>query len=374
MPDFGFNKDSLKSGLNLVKTVKPTVGDISFRFTDKGLTLFSFDNRRHIRVEVRPETLDGVGDSFLSDEFYVFVDKVAVFNTELDKLSICVNDESLDIKAFGGGQTRRSTLKKRSVKNKRPTIPELPRIETTRLPKKLFDELLRTVSCSASIKEGKTEDDMRTMQVHFYPEGYAMTSTRYHASVSSYEGLSLDASIISADIPSIRSFISRVEGDGLLFGQDKNKIYFIDNDTKSFLSLSKVASDKPKFDFKQEEYTTHVVVDQELLLKNLQWASLVVERTKRISVKAVKTGDSGSLILSCQKQEADGIPVDFRKGEKLDLDIPVDKLLHIVGFIDGKVLIKYGHPSIPYMMEITSISEDASVNSFHYIASMRPNE
>lgn len=376
MPEYTFNNSTVKSGLGLVKTVKPVAGDISFRFSETGMTLFSYDNRRYIRVEVSPSGSDKFDGSYRSSEFFVFVDKTAVFSSDLETLSVSVSEDALNLKAFGGGQTRKSALKKRSVKNKRPSIPEFPKVETIELKRDLFDSLLRSVSCSASIKDGKTEDDMRTMQVHFYPEGYAMSSTRFHASVSSFDGLNLDTSIISADIPAIRSFISKVKSEIVHFGQDNNKIYFMDIESKSFLALSKIASEKPKFDLKKDEYSINMVVDQELLLKNLQWASLVIERTQRISLIASKDSDdtTGSLTISCQKQEADGIPVTFIKGGSMNLDVPVDKLLHIIGFISDKVMIKYGHSSIPHMIEISSFSDDQTIRSSHYVASMRSND
>lgn len=377
MAEFEFTRDALKRGLNMVKTVKPSVGDFSFSFSGKGLTLFSFDNRRYIRVEVEPSNSVVAEPDYRSDEFYIFIDKTAIFDTELDNIHISVNDAALNVKASGGGQTRRSSLKKRSTKNRRPPVPKFPDLDFFDVNKATFDEVLRTVSCSASVKEGKTEDDMRTMQVHFHNNGYATSATRYHASYVQIDGLDIDASIISADIPAIRSFISKIQNDSIGFAQDKDKIYFADLATRSFLALSKIAAEKPKFELLGGDFGTQITVDQELLQRNLKWAALVVERTQRVTLSAVRSdpdSDQGSLVISFQKQEADGIPVTFVSGQSLQVDVPIDKLTHIVGYTEEKVIIKHGHSMNSALLEISSQSEKLSVKSHHYLASMKSNE
>lgn len=376
MAEYSFARETLKRGLNIVKTIKPAVGDFSFSFSESGLTLFSYDNRRFVRAEVTPAESSDIQSGFSSDEFYIFIDKVAVFDTELDNILISVNESSLDLKASGGGQTRRSTLKKRSTKNRRPPVPKFPSLDFTQIQKTSFDELLRTVSCSASIKEGKTEDDMRTMQVHLYGNGYATSATRYHASYASVDGLNIETSIISADIPIIRSFLSKVSCETIGFAEDKDRIYFSDISTRTFLALSKIASDKPQFQSLGGNFNTHVLVDQDLFLRNLRWASMVVERTQRVTLRAHKSDpdtDSGFLVISFQKQEADGIPVTFVNGKNLEVDVPIDKLTHIVGYTEDKVSIKFGHSQNPSILEVSSQSDKLLVKSSHYLASMKAN-
>lgn len=375
MSDFHFAKDVLKRSLNLVRTVKPSVGDVSFRFTNDGLTLFSFDNRRYVRVEVKPAETENVPEDFQSDEFYIFLEKVGIFETELDSIKISVKDESLDIKTSGNGQSRKSSLKKRSVKSKRPDVPEFPNVDLQEFSKSSFDELLRCISCSASIKDGKTEDDMRIMQVHFYDNGYVVSSTRYHASVASVIGINLNTSIISADIPAIRSFLSKMDNDKISFGQDSNKIYFVDSNSRSFLALSKVAGEKPEFQPMVDGFEDQIVIDRELLLRNLNWATLAIERTQRITIEANKSGDdSGNLVISFQKQEADGIPISVVKGNGFKIDVPLDKISHIINFIDNNVSIKYGNPKSSTMLEISSGDNSGDVKCIHFITTMKNNE
>jgi hypothetical protein len=376
MPEYDFPRETLRRGLNIAKTIKPSVGDVSFSFTDRGLTLFSFDNRRYVRVEVVPGSTSEVDTGYESDEFYIFLDKTAIFDTELDNIIIDVNESSLDVKAIGGGQTRRSSLKKRSTKSRRPDVPSFPRVEFVECPKSSLDELLRCVSCSASVRDGKTEDDMRTMQIHFYDNGFATSSTRYHASLVTSEGINYNASIISADIPLIRSFFSKIDNDQVGFGQDKDKIYFADLKSRSFLCLSKIATERPTFQRISDDFSTSIVVDQELLMRNLRWSALVVERTQRISLIASKNSDddSGTLVISFQKQSADGIPIKFLRGDELRVDLPVDKLMHIVSFLEKTVVFKFGHSKSPPILELSSGSDDSTVQSWHYIASMKANE
>ena len=375
MPKFTFQSSELKKGFGLARVVKPETGDFCLRFTRQSLTVFSYDARRYVRVEIPCGDSDVTDDAYSSSEFYILVDRIALFDSDLDSVTFTVNEKSLGIKAFGGEQIRKASLKKRSPRSRRPSIPDPPSCDdVSTVPREGLDQLLRQVSCSAQVKETKTEEDMRVNQVHFYPsDGCAVSSARYFGSVAYMDGMSLDLSIVSSDIPAIKAFCNKVDGDAVVLGQDDKALYVMDPDTASFMSLSKVSGKKPPLRLLDDEgFDTVLVIDQERLSKSLGWAQLAIEGTQRMSFRASKdSGEEGTIELYNASQEISQLPVRFLKGSALKADFPVRFFFSMTKFVDGDVSLKYGHKDAPTILGISQHEVNGSVRSTHYLQSMR---
>jgi len=222
---------------------------------------------------------------------------------------------------------------------------------------------------------------MRVMQVHFYESGHAVSSTRFHGSLIKLEDVRINTSIVSSDIPFIRSFCSKVDGEFVEFGQDENKIYFLDGKSGSFLTVSKIDTKKPPLKIiPSDGFSQEVRINQSKLLQNLKWAALVIERTQRVTLSFIK-GDrnDGSLSLIFSQQESEGLPVTFIKGSNFSLDIPINIFMHVVTYLEGEVVFRYGHSDNSYasVIEVSSHveeedeSEPRKLQDLHYLTSMR---
>ncbi len=312
----------------------------------------------------------------MSSEYYVMTDRTALFDSDLETTAFSVNEKSLSVKASGGDQERKAILKKRSPRSRRPAVPGIlncPSLST--VDRSVFDQLLRQVSCSAQIKETKTEEDMRVNQVHFYPEqGCAMSSARYYGSVVYMDGMSLDLSIVSSDIPSIKAFCSKLTGESVDLAQDDRSLYVKDPSNGSFLALSKVSAKKPPLHLLDDDgFDTVVVVDQGQLSKSLGWAQLAIEGTQRMGLKAVRgpSGSEGQMEFYNSDQELSQLPAHFLKGDRIQADFPVRFFFSISKFIEGEVSLQFGHADSPTVMGVSQRDPDGSVRSTHYLQSMR---
>lgn len=368
MPKFNFKSEELRKALTTAKIVKPETKDLSFTFSDKYLTIFSFDNRRYLCSRI-PVDNHNASPDWSSSEFYITVDRVSLFESELSDFSISVSDQSLTITTSNGEQSRKASLKKRSIKSRRPSVPAVPNIEFVEVGCKDFIQLLNEVSCSASVKETKTEEEMRINQVHFYQEsGHAISRSRYFGSVSYLSGLSLDVSIVSNDIPLIKSFCSKIT-DTVKVGSDKTRHFFVDPDTNSVLSISRISSKKPILKLiDNDKFQTIFVTDKEQLLKNLNWAQTAIEGTQRINIKA--NSDDEKIHLYNGSDEISSFPTSFSKGKSIDADFPVRHLYSIVRHVEGNVAFAFHHEENKPILGIFSSESNGPVKSVHYVSSM----
>ena len=372
MPRFTFKPEDLRMVLSLARVVKPETKDLSFTFSSESLVVFSFDKRRYSCARV-PVQAEGAADGWVSSEFYITLDRTALFESDLTSISVTVNDKSLVVNATDGDQARMASLKRRSVRSRRPPVPRLPPVSFLDVGTADMDALLSQVSCSAMVKETKTEEEMRVHQVHFYGEsGHVCSTARYHGSVARLDGLSLDVSVVSSDIPMIKSFCSRIPGDVVRVGHDGSHLYFNDPVTGSFMALSRVSSRKPPVSsIDPSGFKTVLVADQAQLLKNLGWAQLAIEGTQRISFRAQKSndGDAGELELLHGLEEVSRFPVRFLKGSALSADFPVRFLHSIVKHVDGDVVMGFDHPEAPKVLGVYS-SNGGPIHYAHYLMSM----
>ena len=249
-------------------------------------------------------------------------------------------------------------------------MPSRPHISGSTLRASGFEELIRQVSCSALVKETKTDEDMRVNQVHFYPdESCAVANARFYASVATMPGLSLDLSVVSADLPLIRSFCARLGDSDVVVGRDKSHLFISDPATGSCVSFSRVSSVKPPLHLAPEAgYQVIMSVDRDQFVKSLTWCAMAVEGTQRISFRA--SGEKMDLLNG--SQEVSSLPVSFVAGAELSADFPVKTLGGIVKYLgDGRALLKYGNPKFPDVLEIAEESADGSVRARHFVSSMK---
>lgn len=373
MPKFTFKPEDLRLVLSLARVVKPETKDLSFTFSSDALTVFSFDKRRYSCARVFVEDRSSVEDGWRSPEYYITLDRVALFESDLTSVSISVNDKSLTVNATDGDQARKASLKRRSVRSRRPAVPGPPSVAFHEVPTLDLDALLAQVSCSAMVKETKTEEEMRVHQVHFYGDsGHASSNARYHGSIARIEGLGLDMSVVSSDIPVIKGFCSRIPGEVVRIGHDDTRLYLMDPSTGSFMGLSKVASRKPPLSVLDTDgFKTVLVADQSQLLKNLGWAQLAIEGTQRLSFRAKKGGgEEGELELLHGSEEISRFPVRFVKGDSLSADFPARFLHSIVKHVDGDVAMGFDHPEAPKVLGVYRHGSDGPVKYAHYLMSM----
>jgi len=375
MPKFSFQPEDLKRALALARTVKPETGDFCFKFASDSLIIFSFDRRRYVCSRV-PATPDKpVEPDFQSPDYYVTLDRTALFDSDLTSVTVSVNEKSMSVSATDGDQTRNASLKRKAVRSKRPPVPSAPDLPSVSVQTAAFEALLHQVSCSALVKETKTEEEMRVNQVHFYADdGCACSSARYYGSAVYLDGLGLDLSVVSSDIPALKSFCSKSVSDVVSVSQDKSRLYLSDPVSGSFLALSRVATKKPPLSVLDPDgFQTVIVADHSQLLKNLGWAQLAIEGTQRLGFRASRPGGSevGEVVLWSESAELSRFPVRFLKGDGLSADFPVRFFHSLVKHVDGDVSLGFSHPDAPTVLGVFPTQPDQSVRYVHYLQSMR---
>jgi hypothetical protein len=377
MPKFTFDSAELKRGFAMAKIAKPETGDFCLQFLSASLVIFSSDKRRYTRVQIPVKSTDGVDIDFHSDEFFLLADKIALFDSNLESVAITVNDKSLSIVASGGGQSRQATLKKRSISSRRPKMPAaLSMAPTCVLPTDEFGELLRQVSCSALIKETKSDEARRINQVHFYPDkNAAVSNARYYESVAFLPGMQADISLVSDDLPQTKSFCNLCSDKNIQLLQDNSRLYILEPSTGSFLALSKINTQKPPFSILDDAgFTACAEIDKAQLSDSLKWAVLAIEGTQRLSFRASRHNNDapdGTVELSSGAQELSHLPIKFIRGKELNADFPVRFFASIIGYLDeGEVCLKFGHPTLPTILQISQ-KVAGVVQSHHYLQSMK---
>ena len=366
---FIFDSEVLGRAFSIAKIVKPISGDFAMKFRGGDLTIYSSDKRRYACVTVAAKDVEDVDGDYESEEFYITSDRQTMLDSDLPTITLTVDSKTIRVRAEGDGQVRNATLKKRSDTSKRQPIPKFPDINNARaFSSKDFEDLLHQVSCSAQVKETKTEEDMKVNQVHFYPEVSSATSdARFFQSQVELFGLNLDLSIISSDIPLIRTFCAKNPDSDILIFQDNSHLYLSDLEHRSIVCFSRIVSNKPEFEVIKQECPCVIHVDRSKFLKALQWAAMTIEGTQRVSVSTLI--DQSVMILKHNGDELSRFPIDLISGDGVNGDYPVKILLGMINHInDDKIVLKYGH----YETVLEISGETARpVKSRHFIASMK---
>jgi hypothetical protein len=366
-----FPARSLKATLRASKVVKPETKDITIRIDGDVLTMFAYDKRRYVVSRIAG------GDNIdSSSDFFLHIDKTSILDSDLETIVVSMKEGSMTVKAEGGGQSRSATLKSRSVNSRRPRIPTLPSVDLMPVKTKEFEWLLRQLSCSALVKETKTEDDMRANQIHFYSELRVAGSTAgYYGTIVLTPDIALDLSIISSDIPIIRAFCSSLSCDSIYIGQDLHHVFLVDRATNSFLALGKVRGSKPPMQFPDMgQFKIAFSVPKDVITRSLEWSSTAIDGTQRVTFNISRSdlsSPAGEAVLSA-KEELTRFPVSFLSGSSFCTDLPIRYLSSIVGYIEEDVVFHFGHEEMPTVLGLSSSSgRNASMKAMHFVNSMK---
>jgi hypothetical protein len=368
-----FDPDDLRRGLSVAKLVKPLTNDFILKVTGGNLVIYSYDKRRCARAEVRP--MKPIASDYESEEHFLPADRQAFLDSELTALSLSITDKGMLIKTEGAKQSRQATIKKKAELSRRPPMPARPTFEAeASLPARDLEELLRQVSCSALVRETKTEEDMRVNQVHFYPdESCAVANARFYATMATLAGMKIDLSIVSADLPLMKSFCSKLGGHPVLIGQNSKHLFVSDPNTGSYLTFSRVASKKPPLSLLPEQGHEIIInIARDQLAKCLSWAAMAIEGTQRLTLSAIAdAAGSGTMEFLNGKQEISTMPVEFKAGKRFSADFPVKYLAGIVRYLgEGHACLKFAHPAAPTILEITE-QTDGAAKARHFIQAMK---
>ena len=175
-------------------------------------------------------------------------------------------------------------MKRRSDSSKRPKITGSPDSSSfSRVSASIFEDVLRQVSCSALVKETKTDEDMRINQIHFYADpdapgsAYVTSNARFYATVVKVGHLGINFSMVSSDIPAARAFCSRAAGD-VLIGVEGNAVRVVDPVTGSWIAFAKVQGDRPALSVPDGSCKTSITVQREDFRKAVKWCSIRMAR------------------------------------------------------------------------------------------------
>ena len=312
-----FDPNDLRHGLAVAKLVKPITNDFTLKVQDGSLIIYSYDKRRCARAEIRP--LKAIPQDFVSDEYFLPSERQAFLDSELTAITLSITDKGMTVRTEGGKQSRTASIKKKAELSRRPPIPVRPTlVAASTLRACDFEELLRQVSCSALVRETKTEEDMRVNQVHFYPEKEcAVANARFYASTAALPGMNIDLSIVSADLPLMKAFCSKFSDKSIQIGQNSKHLFIIDPATGSHVLFSRVVSNKPPFSMIPEDGHEIVMsIDRDQLSKTLGWAVMAIEGTQRLTLVANSDNSDGQGTIDFfnGKQEIGSMSVGFQKG------------------------------------------------------------
>jgi hypothetical protein len=366
---FVFSSKAVGDGFTMARIVKPEAGDFCMRFEKDGLVIFSYDKRRYVRSQVSYVSSD-VPKDFRSEEFYVTPERTSLFDSDLDSVTVKINDASLSVKAEGNGQSRQASLKRRAKRSKRTAVPDgvVPASSESVLSvrKDAIEDILGHLLCSAVV--GKTEEEMRINQIHFYSsERCAVSMTRFYGTVVRLDSVDVpDFSIIGTDAPAIRTFSSKASVGLLQFSQDKNRLYV--SDGLSCLSLTRVSGKRPPVALADNSlFSFSAVIQKDQLAKALSWAGTVVQDEGTSRVRFQSDGDR--LVMNYNNEKISDFGLAHERGQ-LDADFQVKYFKHVIDHIDGDVRVSYNHPQDPTLMCLSPKDQPPGFSVFHYMKAM----
>lgn len=361
----------LTTALALARIVKSDSGDLAIRVEGKSISFFSYDKRRFVVSRVNAN-----GDSVPLGDHYISLDRIQILESGLESVSLSMSGNSMTITSDGGGQSRTAVLKSRAPGSRRPPIPSIPadvKLEHS-IKSSELDWILRQLSCSALVKETKTDEDMRINQVHFFGDAKCSTSsTGYHVTAVRASNIDLDLSIVSSDIPAIRAFCTKCHGDVIVVSSNDKHIFFSDVRTNSFLALSRISSKRPALSLPDHDgFKNAFVADGQIVTQNAEWASMAIEGTQRVTFSVSRFADGSGEVKLIHGQELSKFPVRFLSGEGFSADFPIRYISSVLSYIDGQVLFRFSHKDVETLLCISGYPDrNDGLSSSHYMQCMR---
>ncbi len=350
--------------LNVASIIRPVSNFIVLNFRPGYIMLHSSDRRRTSYAKIFIDT-HVESDS----EFILPFERRGVLDSKLDTSEFSISSSQMQIKSGGSGQNKNVVIKKRSTTSK-PIQASFPSFDTLfSIPKKILDEALRQVSCSALVKETKSDDDMRINQIRFMSSESALYSfARFFASTVYVDSPIKDCSIVSSDIPIIRSFISKIESDSISIGLNESNTFFSSEDKSFILSVSKIPSKPHPFSpFDNSLFKSRITVNTPSLSSSLDWIIKASDSGQRVTLES----DSENLRFVQSKDELSSIPILSHDGDHIHMDFPASILKSIISYVNSSSTdLMYGHPTMKTLLCVPSTSDN--IKSFHYLQSMKP--
>lgn len=367
MPKFSFDAPRIKHALGVAKIVKPVDNDIFLRFSGPHAIFTSSDKRHKSFCRVEANESDAESD-YLTDDFAISYDRKSLFETECDTYSFSINDATIKIRAKGDTLAKQATLKKRTSAKRRKFV-EFPKLnEPSLVEASTLEKVLSYLSASGMVKETKTEEDMRINQVHFHPnESSVYASARFHASVVTVPGLSLDLSLISSDIPLVRAFCAKSKDQEISIQEDKRHTHFSSSGSQS-LTVSRIDVKKPPLSIPDPDgYTYYASIDYDYLKQSLNWVDVAMDGTQRLGLEIA----DGRMRTFQGKEELSNVPAEV-KGEGFKADFPAQILKALAGDLDAKTIdIGYLHTDSPSLMQLSQEKDEGKLRVVHVLQSMK---
>lgn len=377
MTEFSFSTKAAGNAIALAKIVKPESNDFCLRFDESQLVVFSYDKRRYVRAVVNYRELP---DSYSPEELYLTADKTALLEArDLDTVFVNFKPSGVSLRAEGGGHKRSTTMKRKSRKSRRPPIPPSPSASALIEERPdVLRHIFSYLSCSAQVKL-KSDEEMRVNQVHFYPDGYAVSTTRHFMTVVRHQ-LGLDLSVVGADLPAMRAFCERVEDSGSVsLRQDDRYLYLVGCPIGSVLALSRVASKKPALEvLDSSDFSSSVVIKKDQITRSSTWAALTSqeEGTSRVNLSVESDGAQDVLVLRFGNEVVAKSDCSVEKGKPFSLDLHIKYFSWILGYVEGassddrSVRLQFGHPKYPTVICLSPGSQHSGFQVHHYLQSM----
>lgn len=373
MPKLKFNPEDVKSALTSSRIVKPLTKDLTLRIRGKNLHILSQDSRSRSLSIVRSLDSD-IDDDYRSEDYYLSSDRHSILEANLNSVVLTETDKGLSIKYEDGLNVRQAQVRKRADNARRSRADEIKFPEDGfPLNSRDFCKLLELVSCSALVGDTKTDQDMKMNQVHFFKkESCVYSNARTYASVAFMPGIPFDISIVSSDLPQIRSFCSKLSGDNVIIYFDDHKIYFSDELKTRLLTCTQVKTSRPPLTiYSEDEHEVELSCEPSVLNESINWAITSIEGTNKVGIKSVRQSEISFVELIGPTGQISRFEAIFTKGSSISVEVHIDKLSQLTRHIDGDIiLIRTGHPILRDTIEVSN-KVNSRVRVRHFLKCMR---
>lgn len=361
MTSLSLSPSSIKSCLSVAKIVKPVFGDFSISLNTHKISFSSLDKRRAV-VSVHNHGYELPKN----EEFFLPLDRINIFDLNLDNLQFNISDKGLNVKHHGGDTSKSALLKRRADNSKRPNPPSIDGSTlVSSISSKSLDNILKAASCSALVKDTKTEEDMRVNQVYFYAsDSVVVSNARFYASYIHDDSINFDLSLVSSDIPFVRNFCNKYHGQIYIYTSDI-RTFFVDHESRSFICFNNVSNSRPILNNpKINSYKHDFVISMDSFKEAIRWVSSTLDGTQRftmnVSDKKINFKNSDQVLAS--------FPVDYDGNFSADFPIKVLQIISDFMF-DCDVRFIFGIESLPDILILEQVNN--GVRSRHFIRSMK---
>lgn len=358
-----FDPEKIRQAISVAKLTKPASGDFTLKFTGGDLVICSQGKRGQSWAQVAP--LEPNND-FVSDEAFLPYEKSLFLEGNNDTCTLVFDDSYLSIKVRSGGSNKSARVPLRNNNTKRSKLPEkLDLVDPHPIDKKVWSEILGSLSYSAQVKNTKTDIEMRQNQIYFYGDQHAAYSNaRTYASCATHESLDFSVSIISSDVPTVRAFIQKA-GDDIMVGVNDGDLFFCSEDRNRYVSFARMVNKFPAYKIPSTEgFKHHATFKTEEWKKNVTWSVKAVEGNNKVlarfSSDSVSILDGSKELISFMPSSCDG---DFSFYMNLDILVGISSVIN-----SDEFTLCYAHESMDNMIEFR---DNGQVQSRHFFTAVK---